>query len=137
PGSTVTLRVDAQPAGSAMTPADGLFAVTTDSLPDGTHTVTAIASAGATGGDSSAASLARTVTIDTVAPSVVATTDPTGGRELRLAFNEAVAPLSVADLTLVNRVTTAAIPPGSIAVNTTPDAAVVTFPGYGAGALPA
>jgi hypothetical protein len=68
PGSTVTVYVDGEAAGSTQAAAEGgEFSVTTAALSDGSHQVTAVAANEAGDGD---VSTPLDVTIDTVAPSV-------------------------------------------------------------------
>jgi flagellar hook assembly protein FlgD len=67
-GSTVTIKSDGTSVGTATADSSGNYSVTTSTLSDGVHSITATATDVA--GNVSAASAALSVTIDTVAPSI-------------------------------------------------------------------
>ena len=138
PGGTVTILVDGQSKGTGAVSAGGVYTVTTDALPDGGHVITAVAAAtpGTVGASGSSAPL--DVTVDTEGPRVIsASIDGATVRELRYAFSEPVTALSLSDLELLNRGTSATVPGDSLRLSRGPDTATVTFPAFSAGALPA
>ncbi|UQZ84602.1 Endo-1,4-beta-xylanase A precursor [Paenibacillus konkukensis] len=81
-GSTVTIVLDGNEAGTAIADASGSWTWTPSSaLSEGAHTVQAKAADGA--GNASAPSAARPFTVDTIAPTAPSITSPTSGQVLR------------------------------------------------------
>src|SRR5207302_1551204 len=75
PGSTVTIYSDGVAVGSNVADDTGVWSFSTDTLSDGTHSITATATDAA--GNTSSASGALSVTIDATPPTVNAGADQT------------------------------------------------------------
>lgn len=115
--STVRIFSDGVEVGSATVAADGSYSVTTSPLTDGSHVVTATSTVGT---NPSATSAALNVTIDTVAPTITASSfDFETGHRIRLSFSEDIrASLIADDLQLRNVTANQTLPAGGLTLTT-------------------
>ncbi|MDW8262118.1 MAG: glycosyl hydrolase family 18 protein [Phycisphaerales bacterium] len=136
PEATVTLLINGLPRGSGTTDSSGFWSAGVSiPLPDGGHTVTAVAS---TINGTSLPSTATTVTIDTVAPTVLSLEFEYLTRQaVRFDFSETVHPtFTIDDLTVSHVATSLPVPAGQMSLQRSGNVYHLGFNGVPGGILP-